>query len=142
MTNQFDATVKFIGPGRLHADDVRIDAYTIFILNADIWLGDGVHISSHCSIRSHAGIRIGRNSAVSAGCHLFGASDHPNGSIYKGEIVIGEGCLIGANSVVLPGSTVGDNTMVGACSVVKGELKPNAIYAGQPAKFVRARINA
>ena len=138
--NRVDPTVRIFGTGELHlTDNVRIDAYTIFVLNTDCWLGEGVHISSHCSIRSHKGIRIGKGSTVSAGCHLFGASDHPDGSVYSGAIEIGEGCLIGAGSVVLPDAIVRNNVMVGAGSLVKGELNADAIYGGRPAKFMRAR---
>ena len=45
-------------------------------------------------------------------------------------INIGRFCIVGANSVVLPGVTIGEGAMVGACSVVTRDLEPWGIYLG------------
>jgi acetyltransferase-like isoleucine patch superfamily enzyme len=51
-----------------------------------------------------------------------------------GPIKIGHGSFIGINSVLLPNTIIGDNVIVGAGSVVSGNLPPNMVYAGVPAK--------
>lgn len=52
-------------------------------------------------------------------------------------VIIEEKAKIGANSTILPGLTIGVNSLVGAGSTVTKNIQPNAIYAGCPAKFIR-----
>lgn len=52
------------------------------------------------------------------------------------EIHIGKDCFIGARSIILPGTVIGDNCIIGAGSVVSGKVPSNSIYAGNPAKFI------
>lgn len=51
-------------------------------------------------------------------------------------VVLRHQCYIGANTTILPGSEVGQSTIVGANSLVKGTLKPHSVYVGQPAKYL------
>ena len=51
--------------------------------------------------------------------------------------MIGDNVWIGADSYVLKGVTVGENTVIGANSVVAGHIPPNCIAAGNPAKIVK-----
>lgn len=50
----------------------------------------------------------------------------------KRPVVIGEGCFLGANSIILKGTTLGKNVVVGAGSVVSGTFPDNVIIAGNP----------
>lgn len=52
------------------------------------------------------------------------------------EISIGRNSFIGARSSLLPGTTIGENVLIGACSVVKGNIPDNSIVIGNPAKIV------
>ena len=52
-------------------------------------------------------------------------------------ISIGSNVFIGANSIILPGSVIEDNVIVGAGSIVRGNLKSGCVYAGVPVKFVK-----
>jgi acetyltransferase-like isoleucine patch superfamily enzyme len=55
------------------------------------------------------------------------------------EIRIGKNCWIGMNVILLPGTTLGNNTVVGAGSVVtKSYIEGNVIIAGNPAKIIRS----
>lgn len=56
----------------------------------------------------------------------------------KGMVVLKKNCKVGANSVVLPGVTIGENSVIAACSVVRyGTIVPaNEIWAGSPAKKI------
>jgi acetyltransferase-like isoleucine patch superfamily enzyme len=57
------------------------------------------------------------------------------------DVVLGKNCWIGFNSIILPGVTLGDNTIVGAGSVVtKSFLEGNAVIAGNPAKIINKLI--
>ena len=51
-------------------------------------------------------------------------------------IKIGKNCFIGAESLILYGTNIGDNVIVGARSLVKGELESGFVYAGSPAKKI------
>lgn len=51
--------------------------------------------------------------------------------------MIGEGCFLGANSIILKGTTLGKNVIVGAGSVVCGSFPDNVIIAGNPARIVK-----
>lgn len=55
------------------------------------------------------------------------------------DVVIGEACWIGMNSMILPGVTLGDRTVVGAGSVVTKSFPGECIIAGNPAKIIKQR---
>ena len=56
-------------------------------------------------------------------------------------IIIGENCWIGTNVRICKGVTIGDNSVVAACSVVTKDVPPNCIVAGNPAKVVKTDID-
>ena len=98
-------------------DDVTIDC------NVDVIIEDGVAIGPGCSI-------------VTSG-HLVGPPTMRRRAINYGVVRIGEGCWLATNVTVLPGTTIGSGCIVGAGSVVRGDLAPNGFYAGVPARRVR-----
>ncbi len=51
-------------------------------------------------------------------------------------VIIGNNVFIGINSIILMGTELGNNTIVGAGSVVKGKFPPNVVIAGCPAKII------
>lgn len=55
--------------------------------------------------------------------------------IKYGQIILRRNCYIGSDTLFLPGSEVGQNTVVGAGSLVTGILKPNSVYLGRPARL-------
>ena len=65
------------------------------------------------------------------------ASDMP----FKGDTVIGNDVWIGQNAVILPGVQIGDGAIIGANSVVGGIVEPYTIVVGNPAKPVRKRFD-
>ncbi len=69
--------------------------------------------------------------------HMFRNVDS-NGMfcVHLGAIEIGNNVFIGSRSVVLPGTKVEDNVIIGAGSVVTGHLKSGGVYAGVPAKRI------
>lgn len=56
-------------------------------------------------------------------------------------IIIGENCWIGSNVRICKGVTIGDNSIVAACSVVTKDVPANCIVAGNPAKIVKTDID-
>lgn len=55
-----------------------------------------------------------------------------------GEVIIGNNCFIGVNSIILMGSHIGENVIVGAGSVVSGKIPDNVVIAGNPARIIRS----
>lgn len=56
---------------------------------------------------------------------------------YNMPVHIGKNCWLGAGVIVLPGVTVGDNSVIGAGSVVTKDIPPNVIAVGNPCKVLR-----
>jgi acetyltransferase-like isoleucine patch superfamily enzyme len=52
-------------------------------------------------------------------------------------IVVGNNVFIGFRSVILPGTEIGDNCIIGACSVVRGRIPSGSVVAGVPAKVIK-----
>jgi len=86
----------------------------------DVLLGTGVHIYSS-------------NHKFSDPDVLISAQGHAT----KGKTVVKKGAWIGANAIVLPGLTIGKHAVIGAGSVVTKNIPDYAVFAGNPAKFIR-----
>ena len=83
------------------------------------------------------GIHIGPESYVAFGAVIL-THDMTRG-LYA-DTRIGARCFIGAHSIILPGLTIGDGSIVGAGSVVTESVPPRAIVAGNPARIIRTGI--
>ena len=57
--------------------------------------------------------------------------------LFPKPIHIGKRVWVGSGSIVLPGVTIGDNSIIGAGSIVTKDVPSNVIVAGNPAKFIR-----
>ena len=91
-----------------------------------ISIGDDFYTSSNVQFLTHDGsVHVLRN-----------LHEEYRNIDYFAPIIIGNNVFLGYGVVVLPGSIIGDNVIVGACSVVRGELKRNSVYAGVPAKYI------
>lgn len=92
-----------------------------------IELEDNVHITSHCILL----------------CHQRDMSDYRVGDDYarlpyiRRKITLKQGCLIGTNSLVMPGVTVGEGAIVGAGSLVMNDVPSWSVAVGRPAKVVK-----
>ena len=65
---------------------------------------------------------------------------YPRSKQYSSEYpktIIKKGASVGANATILPGITIGYNSIVGAGSVVTKDIPDNVIVAGNPAKIIR-----
>ncbi len=51
-------------------------------------------------------------------------------------IIIGNNVFLGWNAIIMPGTKIGNNVIVGAGSLVRGELSDNSVYAGVPARYI------
>ena len=91
-----------------------------------IEVGDNFETSGNVNFITHDGsIGVLRN--------LYSELEN---SDFFAKIIIGNNVFIGINVTVLPATKIGNNVIIGAGSIVKGELKSNSVYAGVPAKFI------
>ena len=94
----------------------------IFSCSSKIEIGDNVWIGEYVSIRDST-------HEFSARVPLGSATD------LIANIKIGNNVWIGRGSIILPGTVIGDNVVIGANSLVKGNLDANSMYAGTPARL-------
>jgi putative colanic acid biosynthesis acetyltransferase WcaF len=106
-------------------------------------------LADHCvvgaEVRLYAlgRIRIGSHSVVSQRAFLCaGSHDYsdPRMSLLRPPITIGAGVWICTEAFVGPGSSVGDRCVVGARSVVTGDLPPDMVCAGNPCRPIKRRV--
>ena len=60
----------------------------------------------------------------------------PGASVRKGKIVINRNVYVGAGAIILPGVTIGENSIIGAGSVVTKDIPSNSVAVGVPAKVI------
>ena len=104
-------------------------------------LGFGTDIGAFCYLQAEAGIDIGRHVQLGSGCRIYSVSSIDN---KRGTVTLGDNCKIGANSVIMPGTIVGENSMIGALSFVQANthIPPDEMWAGIPAKKKGGITNA
>ena len=95
----------------------------------------GIYYQAIGRIEIGKGTYIGPNVGLITANHDYADLDR---HLQPEDIVLGCKCWIGMNSVILPGVTLGDNTVVGAGSVVtKSFVFGNCVIAGNPAKVIK-----
>ncbi|HOF59743.1 MAG TPA: acyltransferase [Candidatus Cloacimonadota bacterium] len=94
----------------------------------------GTVIGAFSSITIGNHVRCGANTVISDGD--WHQSDQRVGNPLP--IKIGDNVWLGLNAIVLKGSVIGDNSIIGAGSVVVGEIPPNVIAAGNPCKVIKS----
>lgn len=133
---------------------IRIDDFCILSAgDGGIEFDDYVHIGCHTSLIGEAKISIGFYCGLSSKVSVYSSNDDYSGHSLPSvkhiqerfknttsKPVIFEGySILGASSVVLPGVTIGEGTVVGALSLVRKSLKPWSIYTGNPLRYITKR---
>ena len=136
-----------IGEGTLVHDQVNLYKCKIgknCKIDAFVYIEEGVVIGNNCKVRPFVFIPTGVTieDDVLVGPNVTFTNDmYPKvkGDWQLLKTSIKQGAAIGANSVVLPGVTIGKNALVGAGSVVTRDVPENGIMAGNPAKIIGYR---
>ena len=108
-----------------------------------VFIGDSVKVDAgHADL-----IHIGDHSHITGGCRLlchqrdlknYYVGDDAAKLPYRlGEIHIGKGCMIGMESMIMPGVTIGDGAIIGAFSLVTKDIPAWTIATGRPAKVIK-----
>ncbi|HMT03936.1 MAG: acyltransferase [Solirubrobacterales bacterium] len=115
--------------------------------HAKVTLGDDVWLNRNVMVAAEQEVMVGDHVMFANGCFVGDAShrfNDPNipitwqGFTSKGPVRIGSNVWLGVNVVVTSGVTIGDHCVVGANSVVTGDLPEGTIAAGAPAKVIRS----
>lgn len=109
----------------------------------NITIGNNFYTNHNCTILDGAKVIFGDNVFIGPNC-VFSTAGHPIDSVQRSEgleiafpITVGSDVWIGANVSVLPGVSIGNNTIIGAGSVVNKNIPDGVIAAGIPCKVIR-----
>lgn len=104
-----------------------------------IVIGRAAYVNRATMIDASESIEIGANAMIGPFCYITD-HDHVVGSaddLVSKPTRIGERCWIGAHVTILKGVTIGEDSVVGAGSVVTKSLPPRVIAVGNPARVIR-----
>lgn len=155
--NNFYQEIIFLGEGEINIGDNSSFGYKIggkFKNNlielqvrsksAKIIIGKNVLINNGLIIISLGKIIIGDYTLIGSNVTILDHNAHgihpEKRRNYPGtpkEIIIGENVWIGNNSIILPGTKIGKNSIVGAGAVVSGEFPNDVIISGNPARIIK-----
>ena len=113
------------------------------------WGGHHVHLGSN--VYANAGLKLVDDTHIYIGdCTMLGpnvvlaTAGHPidpelrgRGLQYNLPVRIGRNCWLGAGVIVMPGVTIGDNTVIGAGSIVTKDIPANVVAVGNPCRILR-----
>lgn len=114
----------------------------------NIHLGRNVEINMNCTFLDCNTITIGDYSGIGPNVQIY-AVGHPinaaerlseDGTLwrcYSAPVTIGRNVWIGGGAIILPGVTIGDNTTIGARSVVTKSVPANCLAVGNPCRVIR-----
>jgi acetyltransferase-like isoleucine patch superfamily enzyme len=112
--------VSAVGTGSFYLDEITL------LNDHGIIIGDRVSFGARCWLNGYGGITIGSDTMIGPGVFVHSANHTIVGGIVDPDrwderpVTIGQGCWIGAWSIVLPGTTLDDGCVVGAGSVLHG----------------------
>ena len=105
-------------------------------------LHDRACLGDRANAYSLGEIEIGERATVAQEVYLSAAShdfSQPGMPLTTAKITIGPDAFIGARAFVLPGVTIGERSVIGACSVVTENVPPDVFAAGNPCRVLRPR---
>ena len=108
-----------------------------------VHFGKGVYANFNLTLVDDTHIYVGDHTMLGPNV-ILATAGHPilpelreKGYQYNAPIRIGKNCWLGAGVIVLPGVSIGDNTVVGAGSVVTHDLPANVVAVGTPCRVMR-----
>ena len=97
-------------------------------------LGYKTDIGAFTYINAKNGVNIEDYVQMGSHCSIYSVSTIDN---KEGEVILKKNCRIGCHSVVMPGVTIGENSIIGAFSFVNIDVPDNTIAVGVPAKVIK-----
>lgn len=130
--------------------DFRLGAYAVetgkISLGKNVVIRPGTMLFASPQSDVSIQISIEENAMLGSGVHIY-VSNHAFNDVSRPiiqqghqdirPVIIGKGAWIGANAIILPGVSIGENSVVGAGSVVTRSIPPHVVACGNPAKIVK-----
>lgn len=101
--------------------------------NGELIIGNRVYMNRYCMISAHNQVTIGDNCLFGPGVRIFDNNhlyNHETGvstGLKTAPISIGKNCWIASNVVILKGSTIGDNCVIGAGCIIHGDIPSGSV---------------
>lgn len=142
-----------VNPANIYlGDGCQIDDFVHIIASQPVRIGRRVHVACFSSMAGGGQIDIGDYAGLSAGCRLIsGTEDFMGGGmtnpcvpekyrkVIRSFVNIHRHSILGTNTIVYPGVTIGEGAATGAGAIVSKDLEPWGLYMGAPAKRIKSR---
>lgn len=111
---------------------------------ATLKIGKNFGMNRNGTLVARSNITIGDNVIIGPNCCIYDHDHNYNRAnlrteFINGEITIGDNVWIGANCTILRGTIIGNNSIIGANSCLKGIVEPNSIYYEKNEKIIKPR---
>ena len=109
----------------------------------NIHVGDNFYANYGCVVLDSAKVSVGDhvflgpNVQIYTPCHPIYAPARNEGYEYAKEVTIGDDVWVGGNVTIVPGAHIGSNVVIGAGSVVTGDIPDGVVAAGNPCRIIR-----
>ena len=126
-----------IEPGAIIREQVKIGKNAVIMMGAIINIGAEVGEGSMIDMGAILGGRaiVGNHCHVGGGAVLAGVIEPASAT----PVVVEDNVLIGANAVVIEGCRIGHDAVIAAGAVVVGDVAPNTVVAGCPARVIKVK---
>jgi acetyltransferase-like isoleucine patch superfamily enzyme len=129
------AEVRFLNWEMPEIEEMKLTKYMWLVQHKERFtLGNKTDIGQFTYINASHGVTIEDYVQIGSHCSIYSASTIDNKS---GPVVLKKNSRIGTHSVIMPGVTVGENSIVGAFSFVKEDIPADVMALGVPSKVVR-----
>ena len=116
-------------------EEGKLTKYNWMVQNKDgLKLGYKTDIGAFTYINAKNGVVVEDFVQIGSHCSLYSESTIDN---KVGQIILKKSCKIGSHSLVMPGVTVGENTVIGAFSYVNKDVPENVVATGVPIKIIK-----
>lgn len=151
-STQFDGGLRIVGSGDIELGEYCRFGPAVLLETRQagrIILGNHVRLNQGCVVVAHRLVSIGDDSLVGEYASIRDA----NHSIHAGQLIrlqrhegaavrIGRDVWIGRGACILPGVNIGDGAVIGANSIVTHDVPAGAVAVGSPAKVIKYRGQA
>jgi acetyltransferase-like isoleucine patch superfamily enzyme len=127
--------MRFENWSRPEIKDGELTQYNWMVQHKDrLKLGYRTDIGAFTYINAKAGVIIEEYVQIGSHCSIYSVSTIDN---KEGKIHMKKNCKIGSHSIVMPGVTIGENSIIGAFSFVNRDIPSNVLAFGVPAKVIK-----
>jgi len=120
-------------------EDGKLTKYNWVVQNIEGFdLGFETDIGAFSYINALHGVVIKDNVQIGSHCSIYSVSTIDDS---HGKVFLKQNCRIGSHSTILPGVSIGENSIIGAHSLVNKDIPDNVVAFGVPAKVVRQLNN-